>query len=99
MTTPSQTEHPDIAFLTMKAVARLTLSSVKTIREEISRHRLRAYRIGHKILIKREDFETYLRGREIPAPLDELTLDTSRQSASKDEPTTMAVPSQEASNA
>jgi len=67
MTIPSQTEHADIAFLTMRVVADLALCSVKTIREEISRERLRAYRIGHKILIKREDFETYLRGREIPA--------------------------------
>ena len=74
MTTPSQTEHPETPFMTMKVVARLTLSSVKTIREEISRQRLRAYRIGHKILIKREDFETYLRGREIPASKDELAL-------------------------
>ena len=67
MTTPSHTEHPDIAFLTMRVVADLALCSVKTVREEISRHRLRAYRIGHKILIKREDFENYLLEREIPA--------------------------------
>ena len=67
MTTPSQSEHPATAFMTMKVVADLALCSVKTVREEISRQRLRAYRIGHKILIKREDFETYLREREIPA--------------------------------
>jgi len=55
----------DLPLMTMKAAAILALCSVKTIREEIKRKRLRAYRVGHKILIKPEDFADYISGREI----------------------------------
>lgn len=38
---------------------------VRTLRQEIARGRLRAYRVGRKILIDIDDFTAYLRSREI----------------------------------
>ena len=54
-----------LPLMTMKAAALLALCSVKTIRAEIKRERLRAYRVGHKILIKADDFDAYILGRKI----------------------------------
>ena len=68
-TTPSPpTQSGD---LSIKAAARLTPCCVRTLRKEIARGRLRAYRIGHRIFVKPEDFAAYLQERAVPVNPDE----------------------------
>jgi excisionase family DNA binding protein len=57
--------------LSIKAAASLTPCCVCSLRKEIARGRLRAYRIGRRIFIKPEDLTAYLLERKIPVNPDQ----------------------------
>jgi excisionase family DNA binding protein len=70
MTNPATPPKGSPNFITLRSGATQALCSVRTLRNEIARGRLRAYRVGHKILINTDDFDAYLHAREIQSPLN-----------------------------
>jgi len=56
--------------LSIKAAASLTPCCVRTLRKEIARGRLRAYRIANRIFVKPEHFAAFLQERAVPVTPD-----------------------------
>ena len=69
----------------IRAAAAQIPCCARTLRKEIAQGRLPAYRIGPRLFIKAEDFETYVQNRAIPVLPDGLVPDTSTQSAPQGE--------------
>jgi len=59
----------------------------RTLRKEIAQGRLSAFRLGRRIYIKAEDFETYLLNRAVPVLPEGQALETSCLSGVQVEPT------------
>ena len=76
----------------IRAAAAQIPCCTRILRKAIAQGRLLAYRIGRRIFIRPEDFETYVQNREIPIQPDGLALDASTQSAPQGEPSTIAAP-------
>jgi excisionase family DNA binding protein len=62
--------------ISLKDAASQAPCCVRTLRTAIAQGRLRAFRIGHRIVIKPEDFQTYMQEREVPVIPDELVKQT-----------------------
>jgi hypothetical protein len=87
---PSPSNPPKA--LPIRAAAAQIPCCTRTLRKDISLGILPAFRLGPRIFIKAEDFETYVQNRAIPVLPDGLVLATSRQSAVQGEPPTTATP-------
>jgi excisionase family DNA binding protein len=57
---PTTTPNPTTEFITLKEAATATRGSAKYLRQQIALGHLRAFRIGHKILIKSEDLNAFV---------------------------------------
>ena len=91
MTYPLSPPNPPQA-LPIRAAAAQIPCCARTLRKEIALGRLPAFRLGRRIYVKAEDFETYVQNRAIPVLPDGLVLDASTQSAVQGEPPTTATP-------
>lgn len=58
-------------FLTLKQAASRTLGSTKWLRQQIGHGHLRAFRLGHKILIKPADLDAFVEKRAIAPAVEE----------------------------
>jgi len=84
---PPPTQPKDIPIL---AAAAQIPCCARILRKAIAQGRLPAYRIGHRIFIRPEDFETYVKNREIPIQPDGPALNASTQSAPRESSATAA---------
>jgi len=75
MTTTTSPPTPSRG-ISLKDAASQAPCCVRTLRTAIAQGRLRAFRIGHRIVIKPEDFQTYLQEREVLVVPDELVKQT-----------------------